>query len=164
MNCSQGILVGKAECIDGPNNDRDWLFDLRDCICEGTAEECSFDYITPPPYCNVDSTSDLFGNSKGIVSGIYFSEAGIDNVSVMNMSVDTETGLFKKYTPEPLGSKTKFSRKINIREIFYNDDDEEEVSHEAELNVRVSWDSPYGVQNIDIKTFIYNFESKLIKE
>lgn len=131
-SCSEDV-EGGAFCTTGEIN---WLGGkLGNCICNIDDDKCDFD-IEGAVYCNIDS-----------------SNMNIYNDSSIYASFDTD-GLFKRYSAEGNSSdKTKFRRQINIKKIDKN---------EAEVKARVSWDSPYGIQKIEIKTFIYNFEQTLI--
>ncbi|MFA5934476.1 MAG: prepilin-type N-terminal cleavage/methylation domain-containing protein [Candidatus Paceibacterota bacterium] len=135
-----------ASTTYSPNTERDWLFDLGDCICdELEGDECDL-ANDDAKYCNVDSTDGLNVSSQDLLE------------SAGPIYASFNDGFFQKYTHTVTsGNLTKFSRKINIKVSTSN-------LQEAELRVRVYWTSPYGIQNIETKTFMYNFESKLIPE
>jgi type II secretory pathway pseudopilin PulG len=134
-SCDETLDSGIAWCTE---EEVDWLGKLVSCVCNLDGDYCDFDNDNVM-YCNIDS-SDL---SMGSDSYIY-ATFGIDD------------SLFKKYSISGDDDyKTKFNRKINIKKIENN-------KNEAEVKVRVYWDSPYGVQKVEIKTFMYNFEPILI--
>jgi hypothetical protein len=140
------------------NPTKDWLFGLREkCVCDESLSNCDLS-LDNAKYCNFDSTVDLTDDLK-----IFSSDIPGSDIMYMDFNTDGDgNSLFKKYVVGGLAtSKTKFSRRINIKENLY-DLETKGHSHETELKVRVFWDSPYGIQNIEIKTFMYNFESALI--
>ncbi len=138
-SCEETLVGGFAWCTEGEVN---WLGgNLNKCICNLEGDFCDFDNASNI-YCNIDSsdTDKIFNNSDDIY-----------------VSLSTEDLLFQKYSIEGNSEqKTKFNRKINIKKSENNE-------NEAEIKARVYWDSPYGIQKVEIKTFMYNFEPILIK-
>ncbi len=133
-SCSEE-LEGGAFCTTGEIN---WLGGkLQNCVCNLDDDKCDFD-LGNVVYCNIDSSDmSILSNSSDIYA-----------------SFETEDNLFKKYSIKGNAEdKTKFNRQINIKKISTN---------EAEVKARVSWSSPYGIQKIEIRTFMYNFEPILI--
>lgn len=142
----------------------DWLdtgkpLSLLACICS-TESEC--DSSESLKFCTIDTTAPTW-NSDSIVTGI------TNNAKLKisyNIKPDgTKQFLKYDYNKDNLSScsgnpstgrcseDSKFTRYINIKKSDNKD--------EATVHVRVSWDSPLGVQNIDIKNFIYNFSEDL---
>lgn len=134
-SCEEDLDNGFALCTEGTV---DWLAgELQKCVCNLDGDFCDFD-TDGNIYCNIDS-----------------SNMSVMNTSDIYASFEIGDNLFKKYSIDDITeNKTKFNRKINVRKIGNN---------EAEIKARIYWDSPYGVQKIEIKTFMYNFESILIK-
>jgi type II secretory pathway pseudopilin PulG len=140
----------------------DWLINdsnpptLAKCICTSD-DECNFDKEdgTENPnvkYCNIDTTRATFGASSIRTKGDPYP------LNPLGITKDLVNGSFVKYDFSNT-TKSKFSRKINIRRqglVPGGACDTGEICNEAVVNVRVSWNSAFGVQNIDIKNFIYN--------
>ena len=135
----------------------DWLYgnglngsgpSLTNCICNDVDKICNFDSATPS-YCTIDTTSSVW-DSNSIKSNN-------QNLGVLKIFSDTD-GKFLRYGyisgDATDGPDSRFARYINIKRSDSN-------SNEAAVNVRVSWDSPQGLQKIDIQDFIYNYSENL---
>lgn len=142
-SCEETLVEGFAWCTEGEVN---WLGgNLNGCICNLDGDFCDFDNASNI-YCNIDSsdTNKILNTNDDKSDDIY-------------VSLSVEESLFQKYSIDGnADEKTKFNRKINIKKSVDNE-------NEAEIKVRVYWDSPYGIQKVEIKTFMYNFEPILIK-
>jgi type II secretory pathway pseudopilin PulG len=141
----------------------DWLTGdgsqfLQKCICDSTSFDCSFDVKPPafPFFCQIDSTASVW-NSAITAGGTLSPKL---KISYTNPDVN---GIkhFLKYdyvgtncddSNNSYVCNSKFSRYINIIKTSDN---------EAVVNVRVFWDSPQGIQKIDVQNFIYNYSENL---
>ena len=149
----------------------DWLGSdhglLENCICNPNAGEiCDFDtpvsIDTQIKFCQIDSTAISWSTTINV--------GGFPTPKLkISYNVDTDgTKHFLKYDynllpsctnffgPGQCGVDSKFTRLINIIK-----DPTGTNPDEALINVRVSWDSPLGVQNIDIHDYIYNYSENL---
>ena len=138
----------------------DWLATLSDCVCTDDTT-CNFDLSQTPQtlkFCNIDTTREWTSDAGGSI------QAGIVNDSKLKISYTTINNIkhFLKY--DYTGSNcdnsnnsyvcnSKFTRYINIRKTSNPD--------EAVVSVRVFWDSPQGVQKIDVQNFIYNYSGNI---
>lgn len=148
----------------------DWLIGdgnqfLKPCVCDPSNDFCSFDTQLPNQitFCQIDTTASSWSNNsikKGFIAS-----------PVLNISYKVENGVksFLKYdyNPQNLPNCTgvnngecsevsPFKRYINIIK-----DPTGTNPNEAVVNVRVFWNSPLGVQKIDIQDFIYNYSENL---
>ena len=150
-------------------NGGDWLgnsplLSLSACVCDPrSSENCNFDSPTTPSnlkFCNIDTTASAWNNSS-IMSG----NINGNNLLKISYNIIASVKHFLKYdynnTSSPSCSSasnglcsddSKFSRYINIIKDPTNTNTDEAV-----VNVRVSWPTPAGAQNIDIHDFIYNY-------
>lgn len=127
-----------------------WLSGLGSCVCSDTTLNCST-FAAGVGYCNIDTTAQNLTAAGVIVPGTNQSS------NPLRMTSDAVTGAFVKYdlsTPGANSVNSKFSRYINIRQSTTN-------PNEAAVNVRVSWVSQIGVQNITIQDFIYNYSENI---
>jgi len=143
------------------SNSGDWLNNtvLQPCICSDL--ECNPSEVFK--FCTIDTTTSVWGPSS-IQLGI------TDSSSKLKISYNVKpdgTKQFLKYdynkdslpscseNPSTGGCSedSKFTRYINIKKTSNPD--------EATVRVRVLWDSPQGVQNIDVKNLIYNYSENL---
>ncbi len=144
----------------------DWLAGngnqfLANCICDPTASNCNFDVKLPnsPVFCQINTTASTW-DSTAITSGI--STSPKLKISYTNPDINgikyflkyDYTGANCDNSNSLYACDSKFFRYVNIIKSSSNPD-------EAVVNVRVSWDSPQGVQKIDLKDFIYNYSENL---
>jgi type II secretory pathway pseudopilin PulG len=138
---------------------------LAPCICIGAA--CNFD-SKAPQFCNIDTTflshwtaplAILPGNPNSSMLYMTYSidSNGAKHFLTYDYNPNNLSSCSSNSTP---GSKcstvSKFSRYINIQIDPTNTN-----SNEAVINVRVSWNSPLGVQKIPLQRFIYNYSENL---
>ncbi|MFH1607114.1 MAG: hypothetical protein ABIC91_07225, partial [Nanoarchaeota archaeon] len=142
----------------------DWLSGtiLSNCVCVD-GNNCNFDSPSPSTlkFCIIDTTSKW-------VSGESIKPGDINNAKLkISYNVLDGTKRFLKYDYNKDGLQScssnpslggcsedsKFTRYINIKKTS----DSGTGADEAVVNVRVFWDSPLGVQKIDIQNFIYNY-------
>jgi len=131
---------------------------LDKCICISDSE-CNFDNVdgttnTSAKYCNIDTT-----NTNLISDSI----KGNTETGVNPLKITSSSGGFVKYDLSG-ATLSKFSRKFNIRKqglVSGGICNVADICNEAVINVRVSWNSAFGVQNIDVKNFIYNTSEKM---
>jgi len=138
-----------------PDSSVDWISGspsvpsgLGNCICTDDAS-CNFDSPTAI-YCNIDTTNNPL-NSSSVIS--YENPTVVNPLRIKSVS---DTGAFIKYDLDPSNPASRFSRKINIRMQTINGKPDEAI-----INVRVSWGSILGIQNFDLKDFIYNYSASL---
>jgi type II secretory pathway pseudopilin PulG len=140
----------------------DWLAGpLLPCVCTAS-ENCNFD-VSGFKFCTIDTTS--LWNTDSIKSG---------NVNDAKLKISYtvppigEIKHFLKY--DYIGSNgangdevSRFTRYINIKKTSMSYTDEFGILKypEAIVNVRVFWDTPQGVQKIDVQNFIYNYSENL---
>jgi len=141
----------------------DWLTGngnqfLKPCICS-TPEQCNFDSgDLIRVSCYIDTTAPEW-NSVSISSDRPIGHGSAESYK-LQISYDTDPlditkKHFLKY--DYLGTEdSKFSRYINIKKNPTGTN-----PNEAVVNVRVFWDSPQGVQKIDIQNFLYNYSENL---
>lgn len=135
---------------DPANTTEDWLSGLNDCICNNADRICDFDKPNAY-YCNIDTTATNWFPTDPSLNPILANY----NPSVNPLKIESDSNGFIKY--DLTGTvPSKFSRKINIMKQTINSKEDEAV-----INIRVSWDSAFGVQNIDVKNFIYNYSGKI---
>ncbi|MFH0755136.1 MAG: type II secretion system protein [bacterium] len=124
----------------------DWLVGngaefFVNCICD-SEDTCNFD-SSSLKFCNIDTTFSTW-NQNSITVG--------SQTSLIPLKISYFDSKFLKY--DYIGSTdSKFFRYINIKRTSNPD--------EALLSVRVSWNSPQGIQKIDIQNFIYNYSGNL---
>ncbi len=118
-----------------------WLSGLEICKCTDD-NTCKFNSQNVT-YCTIDTTEQTLQ-----VTGPYILSSDSQNpLKIENTNDGTN---FLKYDYKNTGASSKFSRMINIKVSGDN-------PNEAEVNVRVSWTSPLGPQNVDVNDFIYNY-------
>ena len=129
-----------------------WLAGLGNCMCGASQTDCS-SFAATANYCNIDTTApDLLATAQGF-NPIIAKQSSI--VNPLQAATNNSNGLFLKYDllAAPGGytnTPSKFSRYINIATSTTN-------PNEAEVNVRVTWSAPIGMQYIDLHDFIYNY-------
>jgi Tfp pilus assembly protein PilV len=140
---------------------------LAPCICTGVA--CNFDSkIVTPVSCSIDTTylshwtdplaiQSLNSNSSKLDMTYSIDANGVKHFLTYDYNPNNLSSCSSNSTP---GSKcstvSKFSRYINIQIDPTNTN-----QNEAVINVRVSWNSPLGVQKIPLQRFIYNYSENL---
>jgi type II secretory pathway pseudopilin PulG len=119
-----------------------WLAGLENCEC--SSGHCDFDQPSSVQYCAIDTTVEPLVASSRLTPGI-------DTINPLKAENISNTTTFLKYDYNTnAGLNSKFSRLINIKI-------DPAYPYEAEVNVRVSWTSPLGPQNVDVNDFIYNY-------
>jgi type II secretory pathway pseudopilin PulG len=136
----------------------DWLAGngtefLAPCICK-EGDNCNFD-VSPFIFCTIDTTGAWTSDSNSIKLGNSLDDAKL-KISYTAPRPDG-TKQFLKYDYTSNGETSKFSRYINIKKTSASGIG----ADEAVVDVRVSWDTPQGVQKIDIQNFIYNYSENL---
>lgn len=151
----------------------DWLYNtvLDACVCKAT-DICNFTYPQAPTlkFCILDTTRAWPRSFPPPSDGPI--QAGTSNNARLKITYDVKsdgTKQFLKYDYNTLSScgsnpgvgpcseDSKFSRYINIKKTS-----ESGISaDEAVINVRVEWNSPQGIQMIDVQDFIYNYSENL---
>ena len=130
----------------------DWLSGtiLSNCVCVD-GNNCNFDSPSPSTlkFCIIDTTRTWTNDVGGSI------QAGSQtNPGILKIFYDSTSNFVKyDYTGANGGVNSKFTRFINIKKTS----DSGTGADEAVVNVRVFWDSPLGVQKIDIQNFIYNY-------
>ena len=119
---------------------------LSNCICNSD-DSCNFDSPSRS-YCIIDTTASRW-NSTSITK-----PSDLNNPSKLKVSYDDLSKKFLKYDYNETSADSIFTRYINIRQSSSN-------PNEAVVKVRVSWNSPQGIQNMDIEDFIYNYSENL---
>jgi hypothetical protein len=136
------------------------------CICT-TDDTCNFNSVHLKS-CTIDTTSTLFDGSN-----IKFAQPPVPKLTMTyNVNSQGATSFLKYgydgyvnnvFTPSsaPSGEVvklSKFTRYITVRRNPANDGN----NNEAVISVKVSWDSPSGVQSIiPVQDFIYNYSANL---
>ena len=162
-NTSGDWLLGTNET--GP---WDGLLSLGPCVCNLEGDKCNFD-VQPLNYCTIDSTTPTWAVSTFFTSPQSIDPGG-NPVPVLNeiYNINSQTGAttFLKYGYDPVSAspdskghivkQSKFTRYINIKKTGGLD------GNEAVITVRVTWDSPMGLQKTpDTQDFIYNYSGNL---
>jgi type II secretory pathway pseudopilin PulG len=146
----------------------DWLDGtlLNDCMCSND-NDCNFDAPSVEDtlkFCTIDTTAPKWENSQTSIFQGLISTTKL-KISYSTDQTDSTRKNFLKYdyigancddTNNTYVCNSKFSRYINIRK-----DPTETNPNEAVVNVRVFWDSPLGIQKIDVKDYIYNYSENL---
>ena len=141
----------------------DWLNGtiLNDCICKESDNNCNFDNTSLLKFCTIDTTRSWASTGGGSIQ-----LGDINNAKLKISYTDSIPGprQFLKYDYQGnngLGGDniSKFTRYINIKKTS-NTPGAVGVD-EAVINVRVFWDSPQGMQKVDIQDFIYNYSENL---
>lgn len=142
----------------------DWLTGtlLDNCLCDDNEKICNFDSPTAV-FCKIDSTASQW-NSNSVKRD--------DPVNPSKLKISYDSNLkFLKYDYHDVDGEafcsnninainpclSKFTRYINIKKSAATGI----ASDEAAVNVRVSWNSPLGKQNMEIKNYIYNYSAYL---
>ncbi len=117
-----------------------WLTGLDKCVC--AAGSCT----NFAQYCNIDTTYPDLTTSGAVKQ---YNESGVNPLK-------TNTDINGKFINFNLSAATAsiFSRYINVYQSTDN-------PNEAKVNVRVSWNTPSGIQNVTITDFIYNYSVNL---
>ncbi len=137
----------------------DWLDNtvLEPCVCRvSLGRQCNFD-LPFPQFCKLDTTATVWNSSSIQPGGL-----GTPSLNIENTAIDTSGNKhFLRYTYNTNTNtvSTKFKRYITI--IKTSDVISGGNPNEALVKVRVFWDSPQGVQKIDIQDFIYNYSENL---
>ncbi len=133
----------------------DWLNPLNKCVCT-TVGECNLDVLLSAKFCNLDTTiDDMTDVSKNAIRGHIPSESLTINGNMNPLEEVYTSGLFEKYDLGIVASykKSKFSRYFNLKKISTSDT----FTNDAVLWVKVTWNSPLGVQQVNIKHNIYSY-------
>ena len=149
----------------------DWLagngvLSLTPCVCNLNGDKCNFT-SSNFNYCTIDTTAPTWA-----VSTFFTSPQGIDAggsqttllTMTYNKNLSTGATSFLKYGYDKVSSPSpgttvlasKFTRYINIKENPSGTNPDEAV-----INVRISWNSALGPQNLDVQSFIYNYSVNL---
>ncbi len=128
----------------------DWTQPFTNCICTGSS--CDLDTPTSARYCNIDTTvDDMIGTIYAIRSHDVNQLQSINNINPLEESRDPISGLFIKFDLAGTGAtsfvKSKFSRYFNIIK----------SDNEVLMQTRVTWNSPDGLQQVNIKHMFNNY-------
>ena len=162
-NIRDEIAINGLSTTDWITGDSD-SSDLSKCICTDD-NSCNFDNADGTAnsnviYCNIDTTDSSWFDGNSAIYG----KTEPSSVNPLRIDSDSETGVFIKYDLDPSHKASKFSRKINIKKqglVLGGVCVSGSKCNEAIINVRISWDSTLGVQNVDVKNFIYNISGKI---
>ena len=135
----------------------DWLADsdLQKCICTGSECDFAIPISTTLKFCKIDTDGtvqpSLDVNDAKLKITYNVKSDGTKQFLKYDYNLLSSCGS----TPGvgPCSETSKFSRYINIKKTSNPD--------EAIVNARVQWDSPQGVQVIDVQDFIYNYSENL---
>ena len=144
---ARGITTGNTDWLNNPL--------LSPCICTDNSS-CNFDLPQNPAsqtlmFCNIDPTLSAW-DATDPYPAIQTGKLTLDNK--LKMSYDGNSN-FVKYDYDKAGTDSIFTRYINIEETPMIDG--KGNHNEAIVNVRVFWNSPRGIQKIDLQDFIYNY-------
>lgn len=133
----------------------DWLGDpISPCVCSG-ADNCNFD-ITPLKFCTIDTTRSWTIGTDGSIK-TFLGNVNDAKLKMSYITLPSGDKQFLKYDYTGVDN-SKFTRYINIKKTSTSGIG----ADEAVINVRVFWDSPQGVQKIDVQDYIYNYSENLI--
>ncbi len=124
-----------------------WLTPVGNCVCV-VGVSCDLDDLPNAVFCNLDTTvADMIGTGDVTIRS---HKAGEDlyinnnNINPLREVLDPVTGFFEKFDlagTTGTFTQSKFSRYFNI--VRNN-------PTEASVHVRVTWDSPEGLQQVNI--------------
>lgn len=149
------------------NTTGDWLDNslLHPCLCDpSTGSSCNLDFPSPTLlFCQIDTASTVWTSTGGTSASIYGGQNLSPALNITYTAPDIKgVKHFLKYSNENINTtQTKFKRYINIVKKTDSLGNPTLNGNEAIVNVRVFWDSPLGVQNIDVHDFIYNYSDNL---